>query len=235
MVLIWNTIAQGDMEYCAILVGVNSILQIVLFSPYALLFLNVFGGSTSGATLKLGYGHTAISVCIYLGIPLVAGIVTRTISKRFLTPRNFQRFLVGFGPLTTFGLLYTIVVLFANQGHRIIHNLGSVFRIFVPLILYFIIVWTTTFMGLYLIARSRLGYLVGGYDKVVVQAFTAGSNNFELAIAVAIASFGDDSPEALAATIGPLVEVPVLLGLSYVALFLRMRLDWNLRPAVALV
>ncbi|CAE6396166.1 unnamed protein product [Rhizoctonia solani] len=226
MVLIWNGLACGDPEYCAILVCVNSLLQVVLFSPYALLFLNVLGGGHT-PSLHLDYRHTAASVGIYLGIPLAAGIVTRYVMKRILSRSGFERFLKLFGPFALLGLLYTIVVLFAFQGHRIVNNIGSVFRIFVPLILYFIIVWSSTFFGLYFLSRRRIGPKLGGYEKAVVQSFTAGSNNFELAIAVAIASFGTESPEALAATIGPLVEVPVLLALTYVALWLRGRLDWE--------
>ncbi|CAE6500574.1 unnamed protein product [Rhizoctonia solani] len=226
MVLIWNGLACGDPEYCAILVCVNSLLQVALFSPYALLFLNVLGGGHT-SSLDLDYRHTAASVGIYLGIPLAAGIVTRYLMKRILSRSGFERFLKLFGPFALLGLLYTIVVLFAFQGNRIVHNIGSVFRIFVPLILYFIIVWSSTFFGLYFLNRRRIGPNLGGYQKAVVQSFTAGSNNFELAIAVAIASFGTESPEALAATIGPLVEVPVLLALTYVALWLRDRLDWK--------
>ncbi|KAG8774383.1 hypothetical protein FRC12_002022 [Ceratobasidium sp. 428] len=226
MVLIWNGLAGGDMEYCAILVCINSILQVVLFSPYALLFLNTLGGGTS-LILHLEYSHTAASVGIFLGIPLAAGIVTRFTMKRLLSQSNFNKFLQLFGPFALLGLLYTIVILFAFQGHRIVQNIGSVFRIFVPLTLYFVVVWVSTFFGLYFLSQRRAGSSFGGYEKAVVQAFTAGSNNFELAIAVAIASFGTDSPEALAATIGPLVEVPVLLGLTYVALWLRGRLSWE--------
>ncbi|KIM29306.1 hypothetical protein M408DRAFT_68088 [Serendipita vermifera MAFF 305830] len=226
MVLIWNGLACGDPEYCAILVCVNSILQVVLFSPYAILFVNILGGGSS-TELKLDYSHTAASVGIYLGIPLAAGIVTRFTLKRILTDKSFALFLKYFGPLALLGLLYTIVILFAFQGNRIIHNIGSVFRIFVPLVLYFFLVWSSTFFGLYFLNRRKNGANLGGYEKAVVQAFTTGSNNFELAIAVAVASFGTDSPEALAATIGPLVEVPVLLALTYVALWLRTKLVWK--------
>ncbi|KAF8752494.1 Sodium Bile acid symporter family [Rhizoctonia solani] len=199
MVLIWNGLACGDPEYCAILVCVNSLLQdLTRFVPIQ-----------------------------YLGIPLAAGVVTRFATKHTLSRSGFDRFLKLFGPFALLGLLYTIVVLFAFQGHRIVQNIGSVFRIFVPLVLYFIIVWSSTFFGLYFLNRRRVGPNLGGYEKAVVQSFTAGSNNFELAIAVAIASFGTESPEALAATIGPLVEVPVLLALTYVALWLRKRLEWD--------
>ncbi|KZO92864.1 arsenical-resistance protein ACR3 [Calocera viscosa TUFC12733] len=199
MVLIWNGLACGDAEYCAILVGVNSLLQMVLFSPYALLFLNIFGGSSSPA-LVLSYSSVATSVGIYLGIPLAAGIVTRLLVKQTLSSPAQERFFQLFSPVALLGLLYTIIILFASQGQQIASNVGAVFRIFVPLILYFIIVWSSTFFGLYYLGRSGRGRALGGYDKAVVQAFTAGSNNFELAIAVAVASFGTESPEALAAT-----------------------------------
>ncbi|EJU03881.1 arsenical-resistance protein ACR3 [Dacryopinax primogenitus] len=234
MVLIWNGLACGDTQYCAILVGVNSVLQIVLFAPYALLFLNVLGGSSSPA-LILSYSSVATSVGIYLGIPLAAGILTRFIIKTMLSSKHQDLFFHYFSPLSLLGLLYTIIVLFAAQGQQIAANVGSVFRIFVPLILYFTIVWNCTFFGLYFLGRSRRGRALGGYDKAVVQAFTAGSSNFELAIAVAVASFGTESPEALAATIGPLVEVPVLLALSCVALLLRKKLDWTPKPNIVLV
>ncbi|KAG8999235.1 hypothetical protein FRB94_006369 [Tulasnella sp. JGI-2019a] len=236
MVLIWTGLAKGDPEYCAILVGVNSLLQIVLFSPYALLFLNVLGGNSgvsNSPMLSLRYSQVSTSVGIYLGIPLAAGFVTRFTLKRSLSPPAFAKFLQWFGPVALMGLLYTIIVLFANQGKRIVDDIGSVFRIFVPLILYFVIVWTTTFSSLYYLSRRRYADSVGGYEKATVQAFTAGSNNFELAIAVAIANFGTDSPEALAATIGPLVEVPVLLGLTYVALWMRPRLQWQRSVSLA--
>jgi len=227
MVLVWNQLAQGDANYCAILVVVNSILQIILYSPYALLFINVIGGG-SHSGLRLSYGNVAISVLIYLGIPLAAGVITRfTIwhlkSKEFL----ITRFLPLFSPLAFIGLLYTILVMFAYQGHHIIQNLGPVFRVFVPMVLYFIIMWTGAFVFVLWLSRREGKAGLWGYDMAVVQAFTAGSNNFELAIAVAIAVYGVGSDQALAATIGPLVEVPVLLALTWVSLFLRTRLTWK--------
>ncbi|RDB19029.1 Arsenite resistance protein ArsB [Hypsizygus marmoreus] len=229
MVMIWNQLARGDGEYCAILVIVNSILQIILYSPYALLFINTIGGGHQ-SSIHVSYGSVAISVLIYLGIPLVAGVVTRY-SVWYLTSKTFleTRFLPYFSPLALLGLLYTILVMFAYQGHHILHNLGPVFRVFVPMILYFVIMWSLTFAMVYYLTRREVGKSRGvfGYEMAVVQAFTAGSNNFELAIAVAIAVYGVSSDQALAATIGPLVEVPVLLLLTWVALFLGRRLNWN--------
>ncbi|SCV68586.1 BQ2448_707 [Microbotryum intermedium] len=229
MVIIWTGIAQGDTDYCAILVVANSLLQIVLFSPYAVLFCNYLGvraGSDLGP-LKLAYDQVAKSVGIYLGIPLAAGALTRALVLLTLKPKARARFFSYFGPLGELGLLYVIIVLFMNQGRAIIHNIGTVFRISVPLIMYFTIVWTVTFYSFYKFSRSKYGAIAGGYEKAVTQAFTTGSNNFEIAIAIAVASFGGDAPETLAATLGPLIEVPVLLCLSYVALYLRDRMDWG--------
>ncbi|KAI0033195.1 arsenical-resistance protein ACR3 [Vararia minispora EC-137] len=218
MVMVWNQLARGDMDFCAVLVIINSVLQIVLYSPLAVLFINVIGHEKAG--LHLHYGDVAISVLIYLGIPLAAGCATRyavwaSAGKTFLD----EQFSPYFGLLSLLGLLYTIIVMFAYQGSAIVHNLGPVFRTMVPLVLYFVVVWTAILMWM----RS-LGIR---YERAIVQSFTAGSNNFELAIAVAIAVYGIDSRQALAATIGPLVEVPVLLALAWVALYLRVKLRWN--------
>lgn len=229
MVIIWTGIAQGDTDYCAILVVFNSVLQIVLFSPYAILFCDILGvrAGTDLAQLSLAYDQVAKAVGIYLGIPLAAGAVTRVIALTTLSKKRRDQFFGYFGLLGMAGLLYVIIVLFMSQGRAIIDNIGTVFRICVPLIMYFTIVWTTTFLSFWKFSQSRWGSHAGGYDKAVTQAFTAGSNNFELAIAVATASFGTDAPEALAATLGPLIEVPVLLVLSYVALYLRDKMRWE--------
>ncbi|KAH9476521.1 Arsenite resistance protein ArsB [Psilocybe cubensis] len=228
MVAIWNDLARGDAEYCAILVVINGAMQIVLFAPYSVLFLNVIGGSHQ-EDVHVAYGDVAISVLIYLGIPLAAGVVTRY-SVIFLTNKQFfdKRFIPFFSPIALIGLLYTIIVLFAYQGHRILHDLGPVFRVFVPQILYFVIMWTSTFTLIYYLSRrEKVEDTIYGYEMAVVQAFTAASNNFELAIAVSIAVYGVNSQQALAATIGPLTEVPVLLGLTWVALYFRQKLDWT--------
>ncbi|KAJ7096657.1 sodium bile acid symporter family-domain-containing protein [Mycena belliarum] len=238
MVLIWCHIAQGDGNYCAILVVINSVLQMVLYSPYTLLFVNVVGGRKAG--IRLDYGDVAISVLIahelkYLGIPLAAGVVTRYLVW-YLTSKKFleERFLPLFGPLAPLGLLYTILVMFAYQGHHIVQNIGPVFRVFVPMILYFVIVWSSAFALIYWLGRRKRNTTDFGYEMAVVQAFTAGSNNFcvqELAIAVSIATYGVGSDEALAATIGPLVEVPVLVALTWVALYLKAKLKWPTKEA----
>ncbi|KAL6298250.1 sodium bile acid symporter family-domain-containing protein [Sparassis latifolia] len=226
MVMVWTDLARGNMEYCAILVVVNSTLQIVLYAPYALFFINVVGGQGAGNAIHVSYGDAAISVLIYLGIPLAAGLITRMLFL-YLTSRTFlyTYVLPYLGPIAPLGLLYTVIVLFAYQGHHIVHDIGPVFRVMVPLILYFTIMWVGTFALVRWLGRRRgKGW---GYDITVVQSFTAASNNFELAIAVAIAVYGVGSQQALAATIGPLVEVPVLLSLTWVALYLGRKLDWN--------
>ncbi|CAO3639525.1 unnamed protein product [Cunninghamella echinulata] len=226
MVMIWNQLAGGDPDYCAILVAINSILQIALFSPYAVLFINVipswFGATTpSGdADMDTLIWPVAQSVLIYLGIPLVAGIVTRFSLRKLKGNEWYDRtFLPHFGPLALIGLIYTIIVMFANQGHNIIENIGSVCRVAVPLFIYFIIMFFLTFFTL-----KAMGV---DYTLIVTQAFTAGSNNFELAIAVAIGTYGIASEQALAATIGPLIEVPVLLALVHVALLFKRKLHWK--------
>ncbi|KAL4067417.1 sodium bile acid symporter family-domain-containing protein [Scleroderma yunnanense] len=238
MVMIWNGLAGGDTEYCAILVVVNSVLQIALYSPYAVLFVDVIGGN-HGHAVHLQYGTVAISVLIYLGIPLLAGVVTRLTLLR-ISPRFFHHtFMPYFSPVALLGLLYTILVLFAYQGHHIIDNIGKVARVAVPLILYFVVMWTGAAALLWMLVRREvLKKCVSGdrrdetermfeYQTTVVQAFTAASNNFELAIAVTIATYGVGSDQALAATIGPLVEVPILLALTWVAQVMRVRLPWG--------
>lgn len=225
MVMIWNQLSGGDPNFCAILVAVNSILQIALFSPYAILFINIipgwFGAAPSDNALQgLAIWPVAQSVLIYLGIPVVAGCVTRLALRRLKGGHWYDTvFLPHFGPLALIGLIYTIVVMFANQGHHIIENIGSVFRVAVPLFIYFNIMFFLTFFTLKCMGVD--------YSLIVTQSFTAGSNNFELAIAIAIAVFGIDSEQALAATIGPLIEVPVLLILVQVALLLKSKLKWK--------
>ncbi|KAI8138503.1 arsenical-resistance protein [Fennellomyces sp. T-0311] len=225
MVFIWNTLAKGDETYVAMLVCINSILQIALFSPYSVFFINVvpsWFGAPTDAAINVDIWPVAQSVLIYLGIPLLAGLITRFAFLFTLgRPWYEKNFLPYAGPWALIGLLYTIVVMFANQGHQIIDNIGSVFRVAVPLFVYFVIMFFIPFFGL-----KALGM---PYELVVTQSFTAGSNNFELAIAVAVGTYGINSQQALAATIGPLIEVPVLLALTYVALLLKKKLNWDNR------
>ncbi|OJJ04049.1 hypothetical protein ASPVEDRAFT_764793 [Aspergillus versicolor CBS 583.65] len=217
MVLIWTGLAGGDGDYCAILVAINSILQMVLFAPLAIFFIRVIGGSDSGVTID--YSLAAKSVGVFLGIPLGAAIVTR-FSLRYLTSEEWydKRFLKWLSPWSLIGLLFTILVLFASQGEQVVHQIVSVVRVAAPLIVYFAVIFLAT-----LAVTRRFGF---GYRLSCTQSFTAASNNFELAIAVAIAAFGVDSDQALAATVGPLIEVPVLLGLVYVVKWLAKRQKW---------
>lgn len=234
MVMIWNTIARGNNNLCAMNVIINSILQIILFSPYALLFVNILASaSSSSPNLEINYQQVATIVAIYLCLPLAAGLLTRLIVKLTMTSSGENRFFNWINHLATIGLLYTIIVVFANQGKEVIDNIGKVFRTMVPLALYFIIMWSVSFTSFYSLHKRRsqqhkwiAKLSTGGYEQIVAQSFTASSNNFELAIAVSTAVFGADAPETLAATLGTLTEVPILLLLSYVALYLRRRLRW---------
>jgi ACR3 family arsenite transporter len=218
MVLIWTGISGGDEEYCAILVAVNSILQIVLFAPLAVLFLKVISHSES--TVSVQYSTVATSVAVFLGIPLGAAIITRLGLRTFVSNDWYERvFLKYVAPWSLIGLLYTIVVLFASQGHQVVHQIVSVVRVAAPLIVYFVIIFSFT-----LWVTHRLGF---GYKLSATQSFTAASNNFELAIAVAVATFGPNSNQALATTVGPLIEVPVLLGLVYAVRWYANKRNWE--------
>lgn len=218
MVLIWTGLAGGDNEYCAILVAINSILQMVLYAPLAILFISVFG--RSGDTFQVSYSTVATSVAVFLGIPLGAAIVTRFGIRTFVNPSWYGKvFLKWISPWSLIGLLFTILVLFASQGRQVVHQVVSVVRVAAPLIVYFAIVFFLT-----LLVTHRLGF---GYKLAATQSFTAASNNFELAIAVAVATFGANSDQALAATVGPLIEVPVLLALVYVIKFIGKKRRWK--------
>ncbi|KAJ5294585.1 hypothetical protein N7508_009406 [Penicillium antarcticum] len=218
MVLIWTGLAGGDSEYCAILVAVNSLLQMVLFAPLAIFFIKVISHSSSQVTLS--YSTAAKSVAVFLGIPLAAAIITRIALRKITSPRWYdQVFLKWAGPWSLIGLLFTILVLFASQGRQVVHQIVSVVRVAAPLIVYFIVVFFVTLLVTY-----KLGF---GYKLAATQSFTAASNNFELAIAVAVATFGANSNQALASTVGPLIEVPVLLGLVYVVKLIAKRAGWK--------
>ncbi|KAL2042810.1 hypothetical protein N7G274_004569 [Stereocaulon virgatum] len=218
MVLIWTGLAGGDNEYCAILVAINSVLQMVLYAPLAILFISVIG--RSGNTINVSYTTVATSVAVFLGIPLGAAIVTRFSIRKLVSPEWYDRtFLRYLSPWSLIGLLFTILVLFASQGRQVVHQIVAVVRVAAPLIIYFAIVFFFT-----LLVTHRLGF---GYRLSATQSFTAASNNFELAIAVAVATFGANSDQALAATVGPLIEVPVLLGLVYVVKWVGRRRNWK--------
>jgi len=217
-VLIWTGLAGGDSEYCAILVAINSMLQMVLFAPLALLFIRVI--SRSDSTIDIQYSTVAKSVAVFLGIPLAAAIITRFSLRKLAGPRWFEQvFLKWAAPWSLIGLLFTILVLFASQGRQVVHQIVSVVRVAAPLVVYFTLIFFFT-----LLVCHRLGF---GYGLSATQSFTAASNNFELAIAVAVATYGADSDQALAATVGPLIEVPVLLALVYVVKWIGDRRGWK--------
>jgi arsenite transporter len=216
MVLIWNMLAGGDSEYCAVLVALNSIFQIVMYSPLAYLFLAVVPGwfGMQGTVVNIEMGDIAKSVLIFLGIPLAAGILTRFYFLRTRGHAWYETELMPrLGPTALVGLLFTIVVLFSMQGDKILAAPLDVVRVAIPLLVYFVVMFFVSF-GLSLWRKFP-------YELAATQSFTAASNNFELAIAVAVGTFTIASQEALAAVIGPLIEVPVLIGLVYVSLWIK--------------
>ncbi len=216
MVLIWNMLAGGDSEYCAVLVALNSIFQIVMYSPLAYFYLTIVPGWFGADTAAVGVTmwDIAKSVLIFLGIPLAAGIITRfTLIGRKGRGWYETRFMPRLGPTAIIGLLFTIVVMFSMQGDRIIGQPLDVLRIAIPLVVYFVLMFAVSFLLSWALKFP--------YPQTVTQSFTAASNNFELAIAVAVAAFTISSGEALATVVGPLMEVPVLIGLVYVALWAR--------------
>lgn len=219
MVLIWNDLACGDREAAAVLVALNSLFQIAAFALLGYFYLEVLPGwlGLSTVGLHVSVAKIAETVAIFLGVPLVAGFLTRTLGEKARGREWYEtKLLPRLGPFALYGLLYTIVILFALQGHTITKEPADVARIALPLLGYFAVMWAGSFL---------LGRVIGlPYARVATLAFTAAGNNFELAIAVCIGVFGVTSGEALAGVVGPLIEVPALVSLVYVALWARRRL-----------
>ncbi|GGW36710.1 ACR3 family arsenite efflux transporter [Streptomyces griseoloalbus] len=219
MVVIWNDLACGDREAAAVLVALNSVFQVLAFGLLGWFYLDLLPGRLGlgdGESLDISTGKIALNVVIFLGVPLLAGFLTRRIGERTLGRETYETaVLPKIGPWALYGLLFTIVVLFALQGKTITTQPLDVARIALPLLVYFAVMWAGTFL---------LGKAIGlAYDRTATLAFTAAGNNFELAIAVAIATFGVTSGQALSGVVGPLIEVPVLIGLVHVSLAWRRK------------
>lgn len=251
MVLLWNEIALGDNTLCAVLVLVNSLLQVVLFAPYQLFFCYIISGDPVPVDSGVSYSIVAKSVAFFLGIPLALGVIIRFTLRCF---NVYSKLIPFISPWALIGLLYTIIVIFVDKGKEFIDEIGTAFLCFIPLTLYFVICWFATFFTLRWFSRPRKvkeeeeegerllcgceeklekyptkwkGGCAANYGQIVTQSFTAGSNNFELALSIAISVYGSGSKQSIAATFGPLLEVPILLFLTFVARYFRTKFIWE--------
>lgn len=248
MVLLWNELALGDNTLCAILVLINSLLQVILYAPYQLFFCYIITGSHVPLDSGVSYSIVSKSVAFFLGIPLGLGVIIRFGLRYF---KLYDKLMPIISPFALIGLLYTIIVIFIDKGKEFIQEVGTAFLCFIPLTLYFLICWFSTFFLLRWTSKSprlneeNTNLLCGceekidkyptkwsrgcaaNYAQTVTQSFTASSNNFELSLAIAISIYGSGSKEAIAATFGPLLEVPILLLLTFVARYFKFKFIWS--------